>query len=187
MVSFRDLEAEEYVLYVLGGTACAHHLCEPSQQWCVMHIHPRLTTPGEQEGYSQERSRTILRYNPWLSSHYHCTAVKGSAKNSSLLQVVRHPLSGVYMKGGRATPEADTHDRTVCILPLSAEVTDQTFWRPTSVTTFPGFWATDTLVSSVLKICIGFARMSSRAKTTSNYPKKREWLLYLRKQHIGMK
>lgn len=62
--------------------------------------------------------------------------------------------------------------QNVCILPLSAEVTDQTFWHPTAVNTFPGFWATDTLVSSVLKICIGFARMSSRAKTAPNYPKK---------------
>ena len=35
--------------------------------------------------------------------------------------------SDVYMKCGRATPEADTHDRTVCIVPISAEVTDKRF------------------------------------------------------------
>ena len=75
------------------------------------------------------------------------------------------------MKGGRADPDADTHDYIVCVFPFSPEVTDQTFLRPTSVITFPGLCTTVTPVSSIFHICIGFASKFSFVHTAASFPK----------------
>ena len=67
-----------------------------------------------------------------------------------------HVLRGYIIIWGTINPVADTHDKIVCVLPFSTADRAYTCLFPNSAMTLFGLKTIVTLVSSQLKICIGF-------------------------------
>lgn len=111
------------------------------------------------------------RYNSWFTHPLfeHPNNVPGTASHFKL-SFMR--TRGYIIMGGMAYPDADTHAITVCVLPLSPDVTAQTLFWPISAMILPGLWTTFMPVSSLLKTCMGLDKRLSRAYNPPNFSKK---------------